>query len=133
MWMIPSLVTGPKNICEGVVKALQKLWKTGDLEYLTPWNSLERSFMQAKCISVAMRPQNWSQLNNSKALLNLRQGKKGEIHELCVSALSRERKMSTNFFTLTFFEHPQGSRTFRQNFRDIPGSLRRNPRKTTDF
>ena len=25
-----ALVTGPKNICEGVVKALQKLWKTGD-------------------------------------------------------------------------------------------------------
>ena len=31
-----TLVTGPKNICEGVVKALQKLWKTGDPEFLTP-------------------------------------------------------------------------------------------------
>ena len=31
-----TLVTGPKNICEGVVKALQKLWKTGEPEYLTP-------------------------------------------------------------------------------------------------
>ena len=29
-----TLVTGPKNICEGVVKALQKLWKTGDPEFL---------------------------------------------------------------------------------------------------
>ena len=34
--MDDTLVTGPKNICEGVVKALQKLWKTGDPEYLTP-------------------------------------------------------------------------------------------------
>ena len=31
-----TLVTGPKNICEGVVKALQTLWKTGDPEFLTP-------------------------------------------------------------------------------------------------
>ena len=31
-----TLVTGPKNICEGVIKALQQLWKTGDPEYLTP-------------------------------------------------------------------------------------------------
>ena len=31
-----TLVTGPKNICEGVVKALHKLWKTGDPEFLTP-------------------------------------------------------------------------------------------------
>ena len=31
-----TLVTGPKNICEGVIKALQKLWKTGDPEFLTP-------------------------------------------------------------------------------------------------
>ena len=35
--MDDTLVTGPKTICEGVVKALQKLWKTGDpAEYLTP-------------------------------------------------------------------------------------------------
>ena len=31
-----TLVTGPTNICEGVVKALQKLWKTDDPEFLTP-------------------------------------------------------------------------------------------------
>ena len=31
-----TLVTGPKNICEGVIKALQKLWKTGDPDFLTP-------------------------------------------------------------------------------------------------
>ena len=31
-----TLVAGPKNICEGAVKALQILWKTGDPEFLTP-------------------------------------------------------------------------------------------------
>ena len=34
--MDDTLARGPKNICEGVVKALQKLWKTGDPEFLTP-------------------------------------------------------------------------------------------------
>ena len=40
------------------------------------------------------------------------------------------RKMSTNFFAHKLFEHSQGSGTSRQNPWDIPGSLRRNPRKT---
>ena len=33
-----TLVTRPKNICERVVKALQKLWKTGEPEFPTPSN-----------------------------------------------------------------------------------------------
>ena len=34
-----TLVTGPKTMREGVAKALQKLWKTGEPEFLTPRNS----------------------------------------------------------------------------------------------
>ena len=52
------------------------------------------------------------------------------IDQIAVHSVSnpRERKMRTNFFA-QIFEHPQGSGTSRQNFRDIPDSFR-NPRKT---
>ena len=38
-------------------------------------------------------------------------------------------KIHTNFFCTNFFEHPQGSGTSRQKFRDIPDSSLKNPRK----
>ena len=36
----------------------------------------------------------------------------------------------TQLLLYKLFEHPQGSGTSRQNFRDVPGSFLRNPRKT---
>ena len=51
--MDDTLVTGPKNICEGVVKELQKLWKTGDPEYLTP--STPFRFLGVKVVMTKLR------------------------------------------------------------------------------
>ena len=45
-------------------------------------------------------------------------------------ALARERKNAHELFLHKLFEHPQGSRTSRQNSRDMPISSLHNPRKT---
>ena len=49
----------------------------------------------------------------------------GDTNGRCI----RERKMSTSFFCTDFVNTPHESGTSRQNSRDIPGALSRNPRK----
>ena len=51
------------------------------------------------------------------------------VHQSLRRFLPGGTKMHTNFLH-KLFEHPQGSGTSRQNFRDIPDSSLQNPRQT---